>query len=61
MFAGMASTYTAFKDGAYSITLNQREPKESLVDLYKNMVLLFAGVNQVGWSIRDTMTQCKDY
>lgn len=61
MFGGLISTYTGYKEGAFSITLNQRAPIDSYFRLIQNFGMIFMGYTQTGWSIRDTLAQCHNY
>jgi hypothetical protein len=61
MFAGDTNVFTGYKEGAFSITLNQRKPDGSSTDLAVNLGLIFSGYNQVAWTIRETLTNCTDY
>jgi hypothetical protein len=61
MFAGIIGVYTGQKEGAFSVTLNQRENNLSLWGLAENIKLMFTGYIQASWSIRETLTQCHNY
>lgn len=61
MFGGVVGTYTAVKQGAFAITLNQREPTRTYFSLGQNIARIFMGYNQVGWGIRDALAACHNY
>jgi hypothetical protein len=63
MFGGLAGMQTGFKKGAFSISLNQRNPSDQTnwIDLLVNANLIFFSYNQASWLIRDTLEQCDDY
>jgi hypothetical protein len=60
MFGGLAGMQTGFKRGAFSISLNQREPSDqtSWSDFIENADLIFLSYNQPSWVIRDTLAEC---
>lgn len=47
MFGGMSGMYTGFKEGAFSISLNQRTPSNewSILDLLRNFGMIFLSYN----------------
>jgi len=55
MFGATIGTYTGFKKGAYSISENQRFPEKSKYGLVENLVMGFAGFQEISWMIRDTL------
>lgn len=60
MFCGLAAMQTGFKKGAFSISINQREPSDgtSWVDFLKNAGMIFLSYQQPAWTIRDTLENC---
>lgn len=63
MFGGLAAMQTGFKKGAFSISINQRQPSDDTnwVDFMYNAGMIFMSYNQPSWVIRDTLAVCKDY
>ena len=61
MFAGHMGVFTGFKAGAFSITENQRTPLGTEEALITNVGFIFAGLPEVSWLIRETLTVCDDY
>ena len=60
MFGGLAAMQTGFKKGAFSISINQREPSDGtdMYDLLENAGMIFLSYNQPSWVIRDTLAEC---
>jgi N-acylethanolamine-hydrolysing acid amidase len=61
MFAGTSLSYTGIREGAFSISENQRNPEETTEALLLNFALIFTGLPSISWLIRDTLTNCEDY
>eukprot|EP00347_Sterkiella_histriomuscorum_P004243 403361198 len=60
-FGGIVATYTAYKEGSFAITLNQRSPSHSKLELAQNIARIFMGYTQSGWAIRDALATCHNY
>ena len=61
MFAGLTGIYTAFKDGAFSLSENQRDLGEGVVGFLKNVLMIFTGYSEISWIVRDAFIQCDDF
>jgi hypothetical protein len=63
MFVNTISIFTGFKTGAFSVSLNQRTPSDTLnvIDLLKNIGMVFLGYNPPSWSLRDTLATCDNF
>lgn len=55
MFAGSIGIYTAFKDGAFSVSENDRFTGHTLKNFLKNLAMIFLGYKEISWIIRDAM------
>lgn len=42
-FAGMTAVFTGYKPKAFSLAINERTTKESNVEFFNNLALLFSG------------------
>mmetsp|Transcript_11189 Transcript_11189/g.18808 ORF Transcript_11189/g.18808 Transcript_11189/m.18808 type:complete len:398 (-) Transcript_11189:166-1359(-) len=61
MFAGNVGIYTGMKPGQFSISQNTRAPKTNKLGLLENLSLLFSGVRENSWIVRDVLTDCPDF
>ena len=63
MFSAYNGVMTGTRQGAYSISINERKPswRTNIIELLKNFASLFAGYQQNTKLIRDTLTTCKNY
>jgi len=61
MFAGDIGIYTGYKPGAFSVTENERTPAGTVQSLLTNVHLIFYGVPEISWLIRDTFTVCDTF
>ena len=63
MFAGYNGVATAYKPGAFSISINERKPswRTDPMGLVLNFWFLFSGAQQVTKLTRDTLLTCNDY
>ena len=63
MIMPMVGTFTGFKSGVFSVSLNQRTPSNhwNLIDLFANLERIFRGIAQTSWTIRDALESCSDY
>ena len=63
MFSGYNGIMTGTRQGAFSISINERKPswRTNIFELFKNFASLFAGYKQNTKLIRDTLTTCKSF
>jgi hypothetical protein len=63
MFSGNVGIYTGLKPGAFSISQNTRTHTDvdSPVMILVNMAMLFGGMQENSWIIREALTVCDDF
>jgi len=61
MFAGTIGIFTAYKPGAFALSINERTSKESSIDFAKNIAMLFVGYKQLSMLSREVMMECHDF
>lgn len=61
MFSVHIGIFTGIREGAFSISEDQRNPFGTDAQYYENVALIFAGFNQISWVIRDALTTCDSY
>jgi len=63
MFAPLNTVFTAWKNNAFSISLNERKPsyRKNPLILIDNIIRIFKGEISVGNLIRQTFEMCDDY
>lgn len=62
-FAGNIGIYTGMRPDAFSISQNTRQhtAEDSPAMILVNVVMLFGGIQENSWIIRDALTNCADY
>mmetsp|Transcript_3257 Transcript_3257/g.2195 ORF Transcript_3257/g.2195 Transcript_3257/m.2195 type:complete len:229 (+) Transcript_3257:200-886(+) len=60
-FAGTIGLYTGLKEGAFSISENDRQTKITVAKILDNLEMMFKGYDEVSWLVRDVLTTCDDF
>lgn len=55
LFGGLVGVFTGMKAGAFSISEDERGEHASALGLVENVLLSFTGVNEISWTIKDTL------
>jgi hypothetical protein len=61
LFAGLNGIYTGYKEGAFSISMNQRAPMESKFSLIQNIAMGFMGFTEISWACREALRECDSF
>lgn len=63
MFAGCVGVYTGMKEGAFSITENQRAKsgQKDIASLFQTITMLLRGHKSISWVIREALLECNNY
>jgi hypothetical protein len=61
MFAGDIGIYTGFKEGAFSLSENDREIIHDWESFMKNVAMIFIGYKEISWITREALIQCDDF
>lgn len=61
MTGGTPTFPTGYKEGAFSISLNQRNPTREPTELLANFGWIASGYSQVASVLRDTLEKCEDF
>mmetsp|Transcript_30552 Transcript_30552/g.29980 ORF Transcript_30552/g.29980 Transcript_30552/m.29980 type:complete len:211 (-) Transcript_30552:42-674(-) len=60
-FAGTIGIYTGLKEGAFSVSENDRQTAITIEKVMENLELMFKGYNEVSWIVRDVLETCEDF
>ena len=61
MFGGYVGVLSGFRPSGWAVTENSRHNKKGLVPIFDTLSEIFDGKREVGFAVRDTLTECVDF